>query len=296
MQTVLRQMNRSPIALVVDDDWAELRHLERAFLNSTAIGVLCVDHLQAAADMIETRNYEIAAVIADLRIDPPKRDKKRNLGSGIDFLEWLSAQENKPNAAYVHSVDGNDSNSVTRATAAWGNSRIRFFQKTQMKDADPNSPWACIERDYLTAALRQNTELQRRIEQSGCNVVDAAVRLADDSSIADQVRISLDAHRISYINTLPKLREYEDITIKRPIEVLCRTERIAGACKCTARSISIGILSQGEGENMFEALEDLRGALIDEYREFNQQDPKAFVGYALHVWSQMKEYLVTNKG
>jgi hypothetical protein len=295
METSLRQMNRSPIALVVDDDWAELRHLERAFLNATAIGVLCVDHLRDAADVIEAQNYDIAAVVADLRIDPPKRDSKRRLGNGIDFLKWLSTQKSKPNAAYVHSVDGSDPNSVNRATAAWGNSRIRFFQKSQLKDTDPNSPWACIERDYLASALKQNPELQRRVEQSGCNVVEASLRLQDDSGTADKVRIALDAHRISYINTLPDVREYNGITIKRPIEVLCRKERINGAHRCTARSISIGILSQGEGDTMFDALDDLRMTLIEEYREFSKKNPEEFVGYATHIWSQMKEYLTTKK-
>jgi len=267
----------SPVALIVDDDEAVVKRIERNFLRETSIGVISANSLRRAADLISDKSIRIDALVADLNFSAGTRDQGRELHDGLELIQF--AEKNRPEiSSVVLSVEGDDAVRHRRAKEL-GLHVHRWFPKLS-PPGGPLSPWATVERACLTNALRKDRDFRDRCKELKIEVRD----LLSDEAIAEKVRHVVRFPRLSYLTDVG-----EDFEVVKPIEVLCMK---ADENRYTASAIQIGMATSAEGESLDEAINELRAMLAAEMKHLTaeKQEP---TGYAAHVKKMLKIFLRT---
>lgn len=261
----------SPVALVIDDDGAIIQRMRNGFLQDTSMGVLVADNLRTAVDFLTDMSVQIDALVVDLHFAPPTQHE--SLQDGIDLLEL--SKKHRPNLpSYMLSVDAGDE--TVRDRCADRHLRVSdFFPKLgPYRDAIP--PWLAVEKACLSQSFKKDGGLRKVMEREGIELRD----LVEENDIAAKVR-QLYLPRLTYLLDVPGYH------VKKPIEVVCVSEKDGSS---TASAIQIGLMTDGEGNNAIEALDDLATLIAAEANLFSAELEEP-LGYGAYVKKRLDHFL-----
>ena len=272
-------MNRqtfSPTVLLVDDDPAVLDLALRRFYAQTSLGVVVVDNLSAASELVKHSAIRFNAVVADLSIMPNKQDEQNKLHDGLDFLKFIKRRKGGPFYNYILSVYADVETFRSRARREKLDIRA-WFQKLDFgsSDADNKAPWHVIERDLYMQCFGNDPDLAALVQSFG----------EDEEAFSDAVRKKLRPITRTYLQALP-----EPFRVKVPIEVICRHEEDSW----TADALNLGLLQSGYGETIGDALEELGELIADQFNTFNEATPTKLEGYAGEVFDRFRKHISIN--
>ena len=145
--------------------------------------------------------------------------------------------------------------------------------------SDLKSPWPKVERDLFKKALSKDKTLKMRLKELGIKTD----KEPDIDIISEQVRASLKVPIKTYLQELD-----EEYIVKEPIEVICTIDEDNIV---SANALKLGLLQNGEGENIEEALDELANLIIDQKKFFDQEDENNIYGYAALVKNRFDQFI-----
>ncbi|MCG8095864.1 MAG: hypothetical protein JAZ17_19975 [Candidatus Thiodiazotropha endolucinida] len=264
----------APIVLLVDDDPSSGRSMRRKFNNLSALAPLVVQDLRSARKLIETWRYEISAVVADLSM-PDAGDPEHNLEDGLDFLSLV--QKSHPNVSkYVISF-WSDQHSWRSKSNQLGLDIHEWFEKLNTLE-----PWAKVERDLLKTHLVHGGSLAEEVAAHGWMPHDEQ----SFEAILQWFRTRHKGMKFSFIQEVPK--DYRDqYELIEPVQVVCREQD----GEFIADAIKLGLLNEGHGEDVEEAVKDLADTMFALKEELDSYSPENVVDYAKVVKDRIDQYI-----
>lgn len=269
----------SPAVLLVDDDISVRRMIRQKFHKETSIGVIVSRDLSEARTIIDDDKIEFDAIISDIVFESGTNDPKYDLYDGIDLLGYSKKKRPKL-SEYVISCWADTKPYHERAEQN-GSQIEDWFQKLAFGlSQDVKAPWITIERDLIKKALQNDVTFQERAKSLGLQ----SNADEDIEALAERARDSLCPTIHTYIQEL----EDDNFTVVHPIEVYCRQININQA---VASALKLGLLQEGEGENIEDALENLKEIIVDQIEFFENEDKGNIVGFAKLAMERLNYYV-----
>jgi len=272
----VQQQTFSPAVLIIDDDISITSYLRERFHKETSVGVLVANKLSEARTLLDSKSVEIDAVIADLHFETEYEDTEYGLLNGIDILRY--AQQRRPEInQYVFSIW------VERAREREEAKRFGLNIKSWMHKMfyDPKekirTPWGHVERDLIKERLQKDPEVKKRAKGLGLDHPDAL------EGVSEYAR-ALNLPVRTYIQELPD-KEY---LLKEPIEVICVRDK-SGVV--SARASRIGLLTEGIGESVEEALKQLSITIMDQKESLDKEPEDFLLGYGKVLNERLDSYI-----
>lgn len=256
-----------PTVLLVDDDEAATRYWRKKFQTITRVGVVEANDMRQAKLLIDDPEIEFDAVLSDLYFEPETDAPELNLFTGIDLLEY--SQLKRPNALRYTLSYFAETPAYRHQAEERGLSIQLWFQKSFYSNdgSDIPIPWERVSADLLDIHLKSRT-----LELTG----DLA-----------KVVPRMDLLTRTYLQDLN-----DDLyTIKRPIEVICRRDCLNGIDVYSAAAQSLGLLQDGDGDSIEEALCHLGELIVAQQKVFDEEPDEVFVGFASLVKKRLNEHI-----
>jgi hypothetical protein len=260
----------APAVLLIEDDRPAREYYRDKFCDETSLGVVVAKDLKEARRLLESPTIQIDAIVADLFFEFEKDDPDAGLHDGLDILRY--GADTHPSAIqYVNSFWADRGEYVSKAKAlelpikAW-------FSKQFRLPGDTEAPWAQVERDLIEARLLQDEEWSQR--------GDLPPHL---NTVTDAIRRVICPTRRTYIQELGDKR----FSIIQPIEVLCWRVADGGY---HASAYRLGLLTEGTGDSVKEALERLQELLIEQRVALRDESGNSD-GYAGFVRARFDEFI-----
>jgi CheY-like chemotaxis protein len=259
----------SPTVLVVEDDPACVRYLRRQFHDRTSVGVLVAKDIRSGRRLGE--DVGIDALVTDLFFDTGKDLPEEELFDGVDLAAALKVK--KPDLPmYVLSFMADDNVYHDKAKAK-GVSVKRWLPKSFLGQglADkPDSPWRIIEMDLMRARLGIDPVAKTQLDEN------------KDADMLVSLAARLRRPMRTYIQELPD----PGLRVTKPIEVICTLDE--DLAKATAPAL--GLLNEGFGESIEEALEELATEIQHHYQELTQKGITT-VDYAAELRKRLEAFV-----
>lgn len=264
-----------PTVLIVDDDSAVTSYLRKSFHDQTPMGVLTANTMRDARTLLEMEDLPIDVVVADLFFEMSTRDRENDLIDGIDLLKL--AKDIRPDAdRYVFSMWTERDSEREKAKALGLDIRDWFHKMFYDPSLKERTPWNHIYREQLLKQLNSNEDLFKEFKKKGLNEED---KLNTIGAFFEQM-------------AKPKTTFLQDLNddryvLKKPIRVRWSSDEDD---RFIARDMSIGLLTEGIGETLDEALEDLSRHLMSE-KEMLDEDAGNLKGFAQLVKERLDSHL-----
>lgn len=264
-----------PCVLIVDDDEASCNYLTERFHDETSLGVITADTLRVGRDIVQNDDLAVDGIIADLHFERGTDDPEHEMYDGIDLLSYAS--ERRPGIPqYIVSFFADKLDFRTKAKNC-NLSPENWYPKGPVVGTQPEAPWSKIEHDLIQHRLATDKDVQAMVE----------IKSGKLEGLVSDVLRNLKLPRRTYIQHLGRAgRNYK---VVRPIEVVCVLSE-EGTFRASAWRT--GIISEGYGDTVCEALNDLRDIVLDQVLAFEQTDTAKLTGYAQLVYSQLGKYVV----
>jgi hypothetical protein len=256
----------APAVLLVEDDLPAREYLTRRFYSETSLGIVVAKDLMEAKVLIDSRDIQIDAIVADLYFSHGMDAPEANLRDGIDILKY-GANERPRLLNYVNSYWADREELVKKADELRLTIR-QWFHKQPLMPGDTSAPWAQVERDLIEARLVHDASGLKSEELTG--------------EVTEAIRRQLCPIRKTYLQGL----DSPDLTLIRPIEVLTWVDE-DGVYHSSAPKI--GLLTDGSGETVMEAIEQLRDLIVEHEESLNSAP--SIEGYALFVKTRLSEFI-----
>jgi hypothetical protein len=268
-----------PTVLVIDDDPAVHKYMRRRFHAETSVGLVQARSLRDAKALMDSSEVKIHAVIADLFFDPAYCDPENDLNDGLDILAY--SLEKRPEATqYVLSIFSEMDPEHHKAERLKLPIQTWFQKLYQRSDAGAQAPWAQVERDLLRKRFSEDPSLKVRLEEMGYSLHEPP----DPMVLSESIRGALRFPIRTYIQSLddPKYQ------IIRPIEVLCTKE---ASDQVTATAPRLGLLADGVGESVDEALSNLSSYILDLVEVLREEPASDVSGYLHTLQDRLRLYI-----
>ncbi len=276
----------NPTVLIVEDNVDHLNEISEKFTSNTTLGVLPVSSLKEAMKYLTTKSaikHNIRSVFADQEFATNAQSSKPRLQNGLDLLTLLSKRQPSM-GLYLHTVHGLDATLLKNAEKELGTTS-RVFTKGA-KRSSGQEYYACVERDYLTQALRSESAVQQAAVDDQINILDARQGLlSGDVEIADKLRHLFDAHRVTYLRAMGTEGTLNKLSFGSPVEIVCIRE---GDGTYTARALGLGVLQEGVGPNAWEAQMELADRIVEVYLDLKATTSKERGKFANRVWHNLE--------
>ncbi len=281
---------RLPVVLIVDDDAAVTRFMERQFMERTRMSVATSNSLSSARALLAYEDVRIDAVVADLWFLHGTDDPDHSLHDGLDLIRHAQDGEDPPDCYVVSVAAGSH---MQRARARDLGIRVSgWFEKMTYSTVGP-APWDQVYREQVRKRMEVDDSLRTLADElqrpEGGGASDLSIgQLTDIMDGLTPVRESL------LYGAIPAAEDAEEsdeepiaYTIARPIRAVCMPED----GEFVAREVSIGLLVNGRGLTVQDAFGDLSreiaamGALLEESDEGDLHQ------YARDTKAMLREYL-----
>ena len=237
-----------PTVLVIDDDRAITTYMRKNFHENTTLGVLIANDMSDAKKILDDKALSIDTIVADLNFEKPYQCPEEGLIGGIDILDY--GKRVRPNAdRYVFSIwserdeEHDQAKMLNLEIKAWLNKM--FYDPRDTEEA----PWNKIYLEQLTKRIINNKELERKFKE--LEFKDRKLEY-----IADFIN-QLNPPRITFLQELYT----EEYALQKPIKILSTVQEDGSV---NVKELSIGILTDGIGDTIEEALEDIAAKIIDQ--------------------------------
>lgn len=265
-----------PTVLIVDDDPALTTYLRQMFHTETAVGVVVANSLDEGRRLLETAEIHIDGVITDLFFDAGTDDPENHLFNGLHLLE-LSSRLRPATRRYVTSFFAEHADYRHRPEAA-DIPAEHWFQKAWYRPgADERPPWQEIERDLIKARLASDEQAQQRLHSLGLGRLENL----------DAVSVAVQSLRLPTRTYLQDMGVY-GLRVQRPIEVVCFWDPDGTVW---ASALRLGLLTDGMGTTVDEAIESLQEIIADTKRRLDEEPPENLLGLAEEAKRQLDLYL-----
>ena len=276
----------NPTVLIVEDNVDHLNDISEKFTANTTLGVLPVSSIREAMKYLTPKSaikYNIRSVFADQEFATNAQSNNPRLQNGLDLLTYVSKRQPSM-GLYLNTVHGADETLLKDAKNELGTTS-RVFMKGERRSPGQEY-YACVERDYLTQALRSESAVQQAAVQDQINILDARQGLlSGDVEIADKLRHLFDAHRVTYLRAMGSEGIARHLSFGSPVEVVCIRE---GDGTYTARALGLGVLQEGVGPDAWEAQMELADRIVEVYLDLKATTPKERGKFANKVWHNLE--------
>lgn len=249
----------NPTVLIVEDDRTCGRYLRQQFHNNTSVGVVLAGNIRAGRRLSKEIRFD--AIISDLFFDDGTDCPEEDLYDGVDLAAAIRSDD--PDVPTYFLSFFSDDTALQLKAKAKNVEPVAWLQKSfvRPKAGDmENSPWKRVEFDLLKESL----SLEERSEILESDDLDLALRLR---------------HPIrTYIQELSD----SDLTVKKPIEVICTLDE--GLAKASAPAI--GLLEDGFGDTVQESLDQLADLIQSHFKWLNSPEVQT-ADYAEAVREQL---------
>jgi hypothetical protein len=250
-----------PTILIVDDDRACTNYWRKQFLNETSVGVVIANDLEHGSDLLKNHDLRLDGIVFDIYFETGHDSPQLQLYDGLDLA--VCAEEERPRIPkYIMSYFAEDRSYVTKAQER-GLAIEAWIQK---EHHDPKSerpaPWKEVERGLMKHRLTQ-------VQSEG-----------------DLDQRARDAQALTPLPIRTYLQDLGDdkYIVHSPLEVICVRD-IEGDVRATA--YCLGLLEDGWGDTVTDALDNLKEVILDHLESFDEQASETVVGYALKVKEQI---------
>jgi hypothetical protein len=262
----------APSVLLIEDDRPAREYLTRRFYRETSLGVVVARDLVEAKKLIDSSDIHFDAIVSDLFFDFGTDSPDEGLRDGIDILAY--GKSKRPVAlSYVNSYWADRDEYVDKAQALHIDVR-RWFHKQPLAPNDLRSPWAQVERDLISQRLGSRVS-----DNNGAHTLD---------QVTEVVRNQLCPIRRTYLQDLGN----DDLVIIKPIEVLTWSTDVD---EYRASAPCLGLLTDGEGESVQDAIESLRNLICD-HKSHLDSESESLGGYAAFVKEQLDQHIRIREG
>lgn len=263
----------APAVLLVEDDRPAREYFRDKLNEETSIGVIVARDLREARSLLESK-VQIDAIVADLFFDLDKDDPVHNLHDGLDILKF-SASTHPAALQYVNSFWADREGYIEKAD------KLRlpiktWFSKQFRMPGDTEAPWAQVERDLI----------QRRLSQEWADPEEGSSDFSELKA-TEAIRRKIPVIKRTYIQELIDTR----FTVIKPIEVMSWRNEDAFV---HASAIKLGLLTDGVGESVQEALASLM-ELIEQHVLDLQEVQDSSEDYSAFVKARLSEYVVSSE-
>lgn len=268
----------SPTVLLIDDDPSISKYIRNRFHSETSIGVVTANRLDEAREIALDKKIHLDAVLADIVFEGGTDDPEHQIYDGIDFLSFLKDKRPKV-SQYVVSCWADVSTYHQRSkklklhVEEWFQ-KLSFGVKPSLK-----SPWIKVERDLYKKALSKDRTLNQRLNELEIKFDNEI----EPEIISEHIRHSLKLPIKTYIQDIGV--EY---LVKQPIEVICMIDE---QNIVAANALRLGLLQQGGGKNVEEAIDDLINIIRDQLVVFKQEKTDNIIGYAALVKDNLDTFI-----
>lgn len=248
-----------PTVLLVDDDKACTDVWREKFQEDTSVGVVVANSLDEGRRLLEDPSIPIDGVVSDFRFEMGRGDPSGELLNGLDLL--VLASRVRPRARrYVLSF-------YAERESFLGEIRereleiARVFRKLYYFPEGELLPWHDVENDLLVGRLPPDI---------------------DAKSAAHFQNLKLPMR--TYLQELPG----GDLLVTKPIEVICIKEDDG---QIRASALSLGLIADGFGESVGEAIGNLGELIGEQFRWFSEMAADQFVDYAARVRERLLDHV-----
>jgi response regulator of citrate/malate metabolism len=271
----MRQQNFLPTVLIIDDDVAVTSYLRERFHEETPLGALTANTMRDAKTLLESEDLPIHVVIADLFFQTQHRDSENNLTDGIDILKL--AKDKRPDVdQYVFSVWSRRDMEQRKAKELGLDVKEWFHKMFFDASLQEKTPWRQISREQLTKELKNSDRLCERFKEKGLK--------ADDN--LEEIAALFNETTTPKTTFLQALND-DGYILKKPIRVRWSVEDDEDFVV----KDMIGLLTEGVGETLDEALDDLAEQLVSEKRMLDEESEN-LQGLARVIKENLDSYIV----
>jgi CheY-like chemotaxis protein len=250
----------APTVLLVEDDKTAGRYLRQQFHDHTSVGVVLATSIESGHRL--SRQIQFDAVICDLYFEEGTYWAERELYDGVDLLAAIQGEQ-ATIPGYFLSFFALDPHLRDKAKKK-GVNPVAWLQKSFVPSkttGNISSPWKQVEADLFHRQLKKNSH--------------TVTTLDGDVSLALQLR-----HPIrTFIQELPD----PELVVTHPIEAICTLYE--GRARASAPSL--GLLHDGLGDTVQEALDDLANTIVEQFDWLTSENLQT-EHYAATVRSQLE--------
>ena len=271
----------SPAVLIVDDDIAVTDYLRERFLEETSVGVLVANHLDTAREILDDDRLQFDALISDLHFEAAYEDPAHGLSNGIDILAY--GKTRRPSTQrFVFSIWAERDRE--RLDAERRQLDISSWMHKMFYDPEKplRTPWAQVERNLIAQQITRDGAFAQRASDLG---LSDPGDMQGVSEFARALRLPIR----TFVQHLPDSR-YE---LKQPIEVLCTRDE-AGGCMC--RSLRLGLLVDGVGDSILDAISNFGEGLLDQWELLNEHETAQQKNLTLLLKERLSHHIAAMNG
>jgi len=265
--------------LLLDDDEACTDVWREKFQDETSVGVLVANSIAEARQIVAQTGIHIDGVVADHRFEVGKDDPENGLFNGLDFLGLMAKQYPRVRRYALSFYAGR--NDFLDDVKSRGLDIARIFPKLFYFRKEDLLPWQEVEKDLLTCWLTAHYDTEVLEESAG----EIALSPSTIASYVQRIRVPMR----TYLQAVPD----SDLIVLKPVEVICIKEE-QDVVRATAPNL--GLLVDGCGASVSEALDDLAGILATQYEVFTREEPERYVDYAAQVRARLLEHIGRRHG
>lgn len=248
-----------PTVLLVDDDKACTDVWREKFQEDTSVGVVVANSLDEGRRLLEDQSIPIDGVVSDFRFEVGRGDPTGELLNGLDLLGFASRV--RPRARrYVLSFYA-ERESFLREIKEKELQVARVFRKLYYFPEGELLPWHEVENDLLVERLPKDIDTK-------------------SATYFQNLKLPMR----TYLQDLPG----GDLIVTKPIEILCVKEDDG---QVRASALSLGLISDGFGESVGEAIDHLGGLIGEQFRWFSEIDADKFIDYAARVRERLLDHI-----
>ena len=260
----------SPTVLVVDDDPTFVRYMRREFHNNTSVGVLVAKDIREGRTLAESESIKIDALVIDLFFDQGKDLPTEELYDGVDLA--AAVKKKRPDLpTYFLSFFAEDAALHEKAQLK-GVTPVRWLPKVWLsprrKQDQQDAPWRVVEMDMLERRLKEPASRGGVPEHASGEALSLVVQLRRPLR--------------TFLQTLPD----PNLRITKPIEVICTLDEDMAKAVAPA----LGLLEEGYGESVEDALESLAVLIQRHYHMLSQHGCKP-ADYAGEVLERLRSFV-----